>query len=176
MFLLIGCGTVFLLWVGWFVLLFPQMRAFAKLNETELPQFSTHPIEGDDERFLGTVRQTWVVQSREEPDSIFAQIAALTGVDESVEGVVTFYTFTIPEFSLVNPQRNQQAAVIAKAQAIALPISVDNRVYAGDGICFIKLTDELVEVMEDGADGLTRTLYAKPKAGEAGGEASGEGL
>lgn len=164
--LLVIAGLVTLGWIGWLALQLPQMRAFAKLRDTELPDFSAHPIDAEAERFLGQVRNTWLIQSREEPDSIFAEISAVTGVDETVEGVVAFHTFKIPNFSLFNPRRNKQAAVMATTQAVAMPVSIDDRIYAGDGICFIKLTGRLVEVLEDGKDGLSRTLYVEPNTGE----------
>ena len=131
-----------------------------------VPRFAIHPLDTEADDFLRSVRESWDVLDRELPDSIFSEIASVTGFDESVGGVVDFHTHEIPEFSFFDHRRNAQEGVIATAMAVALPISVDNRIYFGDGVCFIKLTGSLVELFEDTEEGLRRTRYSLAKSGE----------
>jgi hypothetical protein len=132
----------------------------------EVPRFAIHPLDAEADDFLESVRESWDVQDRELPDSIFSEISSVTGVDESVEGVVNFHTHEIPEYSFFDHRRNAKEGVMATAMAVALPTSVDNRIYFGDGVCFIKLTGNLVEVFEDTEEGLKRTRYSIAKIGE----------
>ena len=55
---------------------------------------------------------------------------------------------------------------MATTMAVALPMSVDHRIYFEEGLCLIKLSENLVEVYEDSEQGLSRTRYMKAKKGE----------
>jgi hypothetical protein len=46
---------------------------------------------------------------------------------------------------------------------VALSQSLDGRVYVKKGLCFIKLNEKAVDVFEDHAQGLSRTLYVDSK-------------
>lgn len=46
---------------------------------------------------------------------------------------------------------------------VAMSAPVDNRVYTGNGTCFIRLGESLVELFEDTSEGLSRTLYLNTK-------------
>jgi hypothetical protein len=153
---------------GFFAWQLAMKKAYDKLRDqmVDVPRFAIHPIDAEADAFLELVRESWDVQDHELPDSIFSKISSATGVDESVEGVVAFHTHEIPQFSFFDHRRNAKEGVKAIAMAGALPISVDDRIYFGDGVCFIKLTGNLVEVFEDTEEGLKRTCYSIAKIGE----------
>jgi len=56
--------------------------------------------------------------------------------------------------------------LIATTMAMALPNSMDHLLYLGEGVCFIKYSEEVIEVFEDTQDGLSRTLYRFVKSDE----------
>ena len=132
----------------------------------EAPPLAIHPLDTEAAGFLQSVRESWEVLDHECPDSIFSEISSATGVDESAEGVVRFHAHEIPEYSFFNLRRNADELVMAIALAVALPTSVDQRIYSEEGLCFIKLGETLVEVYEDSDEGLSRTRYWKSTTGE----------
>lgn len=50
--------------------------------------------------------------------------------------------------------------------ATTMATALHHLIYHEEGICFIKLSENLVEVFEDRPAGLSRNLYSKPKSGE----------
>lgn len=169
---LIALVVVALLVGGFFGGQIPMKIKYDKSRDQLLeqaPPFATHPLDGEMQAFLQSVRAEWKVHDQDLPDAVFSEISSVTGLDESVHGVVEFHTYEIPEFSFFKPRRNAQEAVMATTMAVALPVSVDQRIYVGDGICFIKFSDSLVEVYADTDDGLRRTRYWKGNGGKQGG-------
>lgn len=166
--LIIMFGMVFIAIAGFFALQIPIKMRYDNLRDQllEATYVAVHPLDAEAAGFLESVRESWEVHNLECPDSVFSEVSTATGVDESVEGVVNFYTHEIPEYSFFNLRRNLEEGVRAAIMAVALPSSVDNRIYHNDGICFIKLSENLVDVFEDTDDGLGRTLYLKVKNGE----------
>ena len=63
-------------------------------------------------------------------------------------------------------RRNAKEAIVATAQATALPRSVDNVIYVGDGLAFVRVSENCLEVFEDTDDGLRRTIYFRKKKGK----------
>ncbi len=166
--LIIIFGMVIITIVGFFAWQIPIKQRYDNLRDQllEARHFAIHPLDAEAASFLESVRKSWEVHDHECPDSIFSEISSATGLDESVEGVVNFHTHEIPEYSFFNLRRNAEEGVRATTMLVALPISVDNQIYHNDGICFIKLNENLVEVFKDTDEGLGRTLYLKAKNGE----------
>ncbi len=164
-------GSVFFAWQ------IPAKKKYDGLKEKRLqaPVFAVHPIDAETEAFLENARSSWKAQSDETPDPIFAEIASVIGGESTVEGVVSFYTHELPEFSFFDRSRNAEATLMAEALLMALPISLDGRIYVKDRLAFTKLNENGIEVFEDTERGLRRALYIKPKPASEAPESSDEG-
>ena len=118
------------------------------------------PIDNEAADFLKDVRESWKIHEKECPDPIFSQVLATAEFEVSVSGTVSFYTHQIPEYSSSDPEQNLREGVRAVTMGIVLSQSLDGRIYFSEGLCFIKLNERGIEVFEDQAKGLSRTLYA----------------
>ena len=96
-----GIGVVTILgFIAWQIaakVRYDQLRQ--KLDEGV--RFTARALDGDAAAFLDSVRSSWKLQSQECPDPIFAQISSVTGLGQSVEGVVELYTHEVPAFSFL---------------------------------------------------------------------------
>lgn len=142
----------------------PLKSEYEKIRKerNQAPLFASRKMDADDARFIERVKATWEVQASECPDPNFAKIAALTGMEKTVAGVVAFHTHKTPPYSPEDPARNAKEAVIAATLTVTLPISVDSLVHTRDGLAYIKNSKDLVTVFEDTDKGLKRTVYVKP--------------
>lgn len=168
--LYIALGIAVIVVGGFFGLQVPLKKKYDGLRDQVIAatQFVAHPINDETREFLESVRGTWMVHDREEPDPAFSEISTVTGIPNTVDGVVEFHTHTIAPYSFIDFSQNKKESLIALAMAIALPTSMDARVYHGEGICFVKVNESLVEVYEDSEKGLSRVLYMKAKSGAQG--------
>lgn len=164
----LSIGIVIVLVGGFFGLQIPLKQKYdGIMNEaTAATQFVAHPIDAEALSFLESVRGSWTVHSSESPDSIFAEISSVTGIQSTVDGVVEFHTHKTLPYSFFDFGRNAKESLVATVTVIASPSSIDGRVYHAYGTCFVKLAENVVEVFEDNENGLVRTLYMKAKSGE----------
>ena len=164
----LSIGIAIVLVGGFFGLQIPLKQKYDGLMSevSAATRFVAQPMDAEAVSFLESVRDSWTVQSNEDSDSIFAEISSVTGIQNTVDGVVEFYTHEILPYSFFDFSRNMKECSMATATAIAVPISIDGRVYHADGTGFVKLTENLVEVFEDSETGLVRTLYVKASSGE----------
>jgi hypothetical protein len=113
--------------------------------------------------FIGDVLDSWTVHTEECPDEVLTNVFELTKYDRSVQGLVSLYTHEIPPYSFVNAKRNQKESVIAATLNMITPITKDGCVYHAEGLAYLKLGDNIVEVYRDSKDGVKHTIYTKPK-------------
>lgn len=119
------------------------------------------PIGKEEAEFLKYVRESWRAHEQECPDPIFSQVLETAEFEVSASGVVSFHTHQIPDYSSSDPEQNLKEGIRAATMGVALSISLDSRIYFKEGLCFIKLNEKAIEVFEDQAKGLSRTLYVK---------------
>jgi len=161
-------GIALFLTLGFFGLQIPLKQKYDGLmNKVRAAsQFIAHPIDAEALSFLESVKRSWTVHSHESPDPIFAEIHSVTGIQNTVDGVVEFYTHDPLPYSYFDLNRNTKESLVTSAKALASPTSIDGQIYHGNGTCFVKITETVVEVFNDSEVGLARTLYVKVKAGE----------
>ncbi|MGI9239633.1 MAG: hypothetical protein ACR2RV_02465 [Verrucomicrobiales bacterium] len=147
-------AVMFTAWQVYGKLRYDQLR-----DRLETPAFTIRPIDAESAEFIRTVKESWLLHQEDSPDPIFAEISKITGLDETVGGVAKFYTHEIPEYSFVDLRKNANEAVIATTLMVSIPQSLDGQFYAGEGIGFVKLGANHVELFEDTEDGLSRSLY-----------------
>ena len=152
-------GVVFTAWQVYGKVRYDDMR-----GRLETPAFTVRPIDAETAEFIGKVKETWSLHQQENPDPIFAEISSVTGFEENVEGVAKLYTHEIPEYSFVDLRRNAKEAVMAVTLAVAIPQSLDNQFYTSEGIGFVKLGENHLELFEDTDEGLSRSLYINQEA------------
>ena len=139
-------------------------KEYEKLREIiDGHELTRHPIDNEAAVFLEAVRGSWKVHEQECPDPIFSDVLATAGFEVSVSGMASFCTHRLPEYSFSNSVQNSREGVRAVTMAVALSQSLDGRVYVKKGLCFIKLSEKAVDVFEDHAQGLSRTLYLDSK-------------
>ena len=139
-------------------------KEYEKLREIiQGHELTRHPIDKEAAAFLEAVRGSWKVHEQECPDPIFSDVLATAGFEVSVSGMASFCTHRLPEYSFSDSVQNAREGVRAVTMAVALSQSLDGRVYVKKGLCFIKLSEKVVDVFEDHAQGLSRTLYVDSK-------------
>lgn len=134
---------------------YEQLR---ELN-AEAPTFAVRPFDAEVAAFLKKVQENGELLSSESPDPAYARIAEVTPWDASVEGVVALFTYEIPPFSFFDERRNGREGAKAAIRIAALPISVDGFLFVGDGVAYVRVSEEIVEVYEDTEEGLCRSHY-----------------
>ena len=167
-FILIVVAAV-LAFVGYLLWQIPAKARYTKLLDqlAQAPRFVAHPMDEESAALLDSVESSWQLHTNDSPDPVFAEIASVTRFENSVAGVVALYTHRVPEYSFFNRERNKRESVLATTLAIALPVSMDSRVYHKDGMAFVRIADSVIEVFEDTDKGISRRLYMKPKEPEA---------
>jgi len=161
--------VILVLLAGYFGWQIPLKKKYDHLRDQLLDpslSFRVQDFEQDDLTFLETVKKDWDVVAQECPDVVFAEISEAVGFEESAQGVVDFHTYKLAPFSFFNHRQNVNEMLIATTMAMALPNSMDHLLYLGEGVCFIKYSEEVIEVFEDTQDGLSRTLYRFVKSDE----------
>ncbi len=85
--------------VGFFIWQLKAKNRFDRLR-AQVSQVTLSKVSMDEagETLLATVKGAWKLQTQEVPDSVFSEIASMTGLPESVAGVAEFFTHEIPEF------------------------------------------------------------------------------
>ena len=73
---------------GFFGLQVPLKKKYDGLRDQVIAatQFVANPINDETREFLESVRGTWVVHDREEPDPGFSEISTVTGIPNTVDG------------------------------------------------------------------------------------------
>lgn len=162
--------------VGFFIWQLKAKNRFDRLR-AQVSQVTLSKVSMDEagETLLATVKGAWKLQTQEVPDSVFSEIASMTGLPESVAGVAEFFTHEIPEFSFFSFSQNADEAVMALAMAVALPTSVDGKLYKSENVCFVKIGESCVEVFENTKKGLRRSLYYQSENETSKGENGGGG-
>ena len=140
-------------------------KEYEKLREIiDGHELTRHPIDNEVAAFLEAVRGSWKVHEQECPDPIFSDVLATAGFEVSVSGMASFCTHRLPEYSFSDSVQNAREGIRAVTMGVALSKSLDGRVYVKKGLCFIKLNEKAVDVFEDHALGLSRTLYVDRRA------------
>ena len=135
-------------------------KEYEKLREIiDGHELTRHPIDKEAAAFLEAVRGSWKVHEQECPDSIFSDVLSTAGFEVSASGMESFCAHRLPEYSFFDSEQNAREGIRAVTMGVALSKSLDGRVYVKKGLCFIKLSDKAVDVFEDHARGLSRTLY-----------------
>ena len=111
--------------------------------------------------FLKSVRESWHIHEKECPDPIFSEVLETAEFEVSVSGVVNFHTHQIPEYSSSDSKQNLREGIRAATIGVARSKSLDGRIYCKEGLCFIKLSERVVELFEDQGGDLSRTLYVE---------------
>jgi len=119
------------------------------------------PIGEEEAGFLKNVRESWHTHEKECPDPIFSEVLETAEFEVSVSGVVNFHTHQIPEYSSSDSKQNLREGIRAATIGVARSKSLDGRIYCKEGLCFIKLSERVVEVFEDQGGDLSRTLYVE---------------
>ena len=119
------------------------------------------PIGEEEAGFLKSVRESWHTHEKECPDPIFSEVLETAEFEVSVSGVVNFHTHQIPEYSSSDSKQNLREGIRAATIGVARSKSLDGRIYCKEGLCFIKLSERVVELFEDQGGDLSRTLYVE---------------
>jgi len=123
----------------------------------------SYPIGEEEAGFLKSVRESWHTHEKECPDPIFSQVLETAEFEVSVSGVVNFYTHRLPEYSSSDAKQNLREGTRAATIGVARSKSLNGRIYSKEGLCFIKLSERVVEVFEDQGENLSRALHVKLK-------------
>jgi hypothetical protein len=150
---LIGCA--------WHVTAKKEYERLVKVIEGH--ELTRHPIDNEAASFLEIVRGSWKVHEQACPDPIFSDVLVTAGFEVSASGMASFCTHRLPEYSFFDSEQNAREGIRALTMGVALSKSLDGRVYVKKGLCFIKLSEKAVDVFEDHAQGLSRTLYLDSK-------------
>ena len=127
------------------------------------PSYIVRNMDAETKKLLEKAKREWNLHVTEVPDEAFIRVAELIGVDATVKDLVKFYTHKILPYAENDHRRNLKEIVIAAAQTTALPVSVDNVIYVGDGRALVKCSKDCLEVFEDTKDGLMRVTYMRAK-------------
>ena len=110
----------------------------------------------DDSEFLNDIRANWKLHAEIEPAAEI-QILTKAGLAPNLENIVIGFT---------EPGRlNNHAA--AGAFVLATPLSIDENIYIGDDIAFIKVKNKLVMVYEQFDNKVRHQLWIHPEAATA---------
>lgn len=110
----------------------------------------------DDSVFINDIRTNWKLHAETEPATEI-QILTKSGLAPNLENIVIGFT---------EPGRlNNHAA--AGAFVLATPLSIDESIYVGDDIAFIKVKSKLVMVYEQFDNKVRHQLWIHPEAAAA---------
>jgi len=146
---------------------FVAIQQYEQLRrDARAPCLEAHPIAREEERFLKEVKNSWSVLA-EGPDSeTLLEICEIMDFESSVEGLVQALTHGIPPFSFWDNKQNLREAGRAGALSVieAESLSVDGRIYSGDGVAFIKVRENIIEFYRDSPQGVTCVIYGTPES------------
>ena len=145
---------------AWLVLNLRAKRKYDAMRNELVPPYSVVQMDEKMNAFLAQVQSDWT-KGQDFVGGPIPKTFATVGLSATVSNLLGMYSYTMPEYSFVSPDRNKKAVLMGLIQGVSLSMSVDRTISVSTDhhLAMNRITTNQVQIYTDTAEGLREEYY-----------------